>query len=637
MGLAESYYEFGLRPAEKAQWTGLIDFVRNRMADLGRDGNAAEIRSLWKKLEPVVWRYAAPKYPVYLAVSRCLARAGDVEAALQLYQRAEQIALQERNPYAQTDVACAGAEVFSLAGDWDGAARQAGTCFDLFSLRGKDPGPEMYRLMGSLEARKGELDHAVDYFRKSISIAERTRSSYAVKERAAFFRSAIRGSYWGLIECLARQAMQSPGREAFRTALEASELLRARQFGEMILDKEKDRHADSNPANPAEILEADEILLSYLQTDDNIVLLAFTRQWQTAHVLPYDKDQLRRLLLSISEDLASPYSSQSALDERLARLSRQLIGPVRATVGAQKRVIVLTDSLLDLLPFDLLTLSDETYRPLILDKIVSRAPSLKYLMQTRRKAAEKHRGGFFAVADPVYGEVPTVYHLSAEELRGLTPGTDYTVFFTPLPETSLEVTRIAEMFAGEPVTLLTRDRASESNLKAADLRSYGTLHFATHGILRDDLPIIDDPALALSREPGEDGFFTAAEASRLNLDAALTVLSACNTGRGEYVVGEGVMGLSRAFLLAGSRNVVMSLWSIPSEATTELMLRFYQHYRTGMDPPEALRMAKMEMMKTVPPELREPRAGGSKQQPEEIPDEYVTHPFFWAAFVSIGA
>jgi CHAT domain-containing protein len=262
---------------------------------------------------------------------------------------------------------------------------------------------------------------------------------------------------------------------------------------------------------------------------------------------------------------------------------------------------------------------------------------LKYLMQIRRKAVEKHRGGFFAVADPVYSGVPTVYHLSAEELRGLTPGTDYTVFFTPLPETSLEVTRIAEMFAGEPVALLTRDRASESNLKKADLKAYGTLHFATHGILRDDLPIIDDPALALSGESGEDGFFTAGEASRLHLDAALTVLSACNTGRGEYVVGEGVMGLSRAFLLAGSQNVVMSLWSIPSEATTELMLRFYQHYRAGMDPPEALRMAKVEMMKTIPPELREPQAERRQEQPVEIPDGYVTHPFFWAAFVSIGA
>ena len=123
----------------------------------------------------------------------------------------------------------------------------------------------------------------------------------------------------------------------------------------------------------------------------------------------------------------------------------------------------------------------------------------------------------------------------------------------------------------------------------------------------------------LADEPGEDGFLTASEVAQLALDADLTVLSACKTGTGEYYTGEGVTGLSRAFLVAGSRSVLVSLWEVESKATERLMVTFYRHLRAGVDAPEALRRAKLDM-------ITEAQRTDPKQ----------AHPFFWAPFILFG-
>ena len=128
----------------------------------------------------------------------------------------------------------------------------------------------------------------------------------------------------------------------------------------------------------------------------------------------------------------------------------------------------------------------------------------------------------------------------------------------------------------------------------------------------------------------------------LTLDAELTALSACKTGAGEYFTGEGVMGMSRAFLLAGSRSVLVSLWSVDSKATEELMVAFYRHLRSGTGGPEALRRAKLEMMERRRSERA--KADGKRglvmiDEPETGPQSEkgrALHPFYWAAFILVG-
>ena len=137
-----------------------------------------------------------------------------------------------------------------------------------------------------------------------------------------------------------------------------------------------------------------------------------------------------------------------------------------------------------------------------------------------------------------------------------------------------------------------------------------------------------------ANEEGEDGFLTASETQALKLDTELTVLSACKTGNGDMLTGEGVMGMSRAFLVAGSQSVLVSLWSVDSAATERLMVAFYRHLKAGLDAPQALRRAKLDMIEAARV------ANGSRRNPAGAAATPVAgselHPFFWAPFVLFG-
>ena len=159
--------------------------------------------------------------------------------------------------------------------------------------------------------------------------------------------------------------------------------------------------------------------------------------------------------------------------------------------------------------------------------------------------------------------------------------------------------------------------ANERDVKALDLGAYRYLHFATHGVLAGDVPYLNQPALVLSQTAdlgGEDGFLTMSEVLKLPLRADMVVLSACQTALGREVTGEGVVGLTRAFLYAGSRAAVVSLWPVDDASTAVFMARFYEHVRGGLTPARALARAKLDL-----------RA-----------DPRHAHPFHWAPFVFFG-
>jgi CHAT domain-containing protein len=156
-----------------------------------------------------------------------------------------------------------------------------------------------------------------------------------------------------------------------------------------------------------------------------------------------------------------------------------------------------------------------------------------------------------------------------------------------------------------------RSEAREEEAKGEEIGRYGYLHFSTHGILSPKLQ-----SIAFSQVPdsSEDGFLTLGEIMNLKYKARLIVLSACQTGLGWMELGEGVTGMTRAFMYAGSPAVVVSLWSVDDIGTRDLMVRFYEHMiGKGAAKDEALRAAKREMLKTR-----------------------FRHPFFWSAFVMYG-
>lgn len=159
--------------------------------------------------------------------------------------------------------------------------------------------------------------------------------------------------------------------------------------------------------------------------------------------------------------------------------------------------------------------------------------------------------------------------------------------------------------------------ASEANVEERDLKPYHVLHFATHGLLNARRPQFTGMVLSLvGNKDGRDGFLRTSEVFNLRLSSPLVVLSACETGLGKETRGEGVMGLTRAFMYAGAPVVVVSLWSVNDKATADLMADFYKNLlaKNGAKPAAALFATRQNM----------------------IAGRQYSAPFYWAPFVLVG-
>jgi CHAT domain-containing protein/Tfp pilus assembly protein PilF len=181
-----------------------------------------------------------------------------------------------------------------------------------------------------------------------------------------------------------------------------------------------------------------------------------------------------------------------------------------------------------------------------------------------------------------------------------------------LPGTEQEVNTIASLFSGSS-SIAKQSDANETLIKSGDLKKYNYLHFATHGIVDETNPELS--RIFLNSDDQEDGNLFAGEIYNLDLNANLTVLSACQTGLGKVSKGEGVIGLSRALIYAGSENLVVSFWSVADESTALLMTDFYKtHLQEKKNFRKALQQAKINM----------------------INEGKFSSPYYWAPFVMIG-
>jgi CHAT domain-containing protein len=190
----------------------------------------------------------------------------------------------------------------------------------------------------------------------------------------------------------------------------------------------------------------------------------------------------------------------------------------------------------------------------------------------------------------------------------------------PLPDAEKEVNSLGRLYGPGSSRVLIGEQAREAIVKT-DASKYEVLHFATHATLDDRNPLYS--RIVLSRtdaDVDEDGLLEAWEIMKLDLNAALTVLSACETARGRVAAGEGMIGISWALFVAGSPAAVVSQWKVDSARTSELMVEFHHNWlrkrgtnKVGLTKSEALRHAALKF-------LRGP----------------YNHPAYWAGFVLIG-
>ena len=180
----------------------------------------------------------------------------------------------------------------------------------------------------------------------------------------------------------------------------------------------------------------------------------------------------------------------------------------------------------------------------------------------------------------------------------------------PLPASEKEVNSIAKLYNFSS-SVFTKSNATESSFKKL-AGEFGVIHLATHAITNEDNPMFS--SIAFSMEESEDGFLEAREIIKMDLNADLVVLSACNTAFSKQLTGEGMLGLTRAFFTAGVPTIISSLWDVEDYATQLLMVEFHKRLKKGHRPARALQKAQIKL----------------------IQNQKYSNPIYWAPFVLIG-
>ncbi|MFN0123353.1 MAG: CHAT domain-containing tetratricopeptide repeat protein [Blastocatellia bacterium] len=408
------------------------------------------------------------------------------------------------------------------------------------------------------------------------------------------------------------------------------------------------------------LLDADSLLLEFATGDERSYLWTVTQDALSSYELPARR-QLETAARQVYELLTArakrvPGESATARATRIARadtqlsaaaaqLSGMLFSPIAGrlhTEWAGKRLIIVADGALQYVPFGMLPspkddggrITDEAenkrllqpssfiLHPLIADHEIITLPSASTLAVQRRELAGRVAAprALAVFADPVFsagdararrgagvrqtgvqtGDGLAASRIIDHESGKITSMIGGGLLIPRLPYTRLEADRILALVPRDKGFRATGYGASRAQALSADLAQYRYLHFATHGYLDSERPDLSALVLSMIDEKGrpQDGFLRTHEIYNMNLPAELVVLSACQTGLGREVRGEGLVGLTRGFMYAGAARVVVSLWNVNDRATAELMTRFYQRMlRHGQTPAAALRAAQVEMWK----------------------------------------
>jgi len=404
------------------------------------------------------------------------------------------------------------------------------------------------------------------------------------------------------------------------------------------------------------------ILLEYFLGNERSYLWAVTARAFAAYELPGRAQieerarEVYRLLtarqpaigLSFEERQAWVAEADRQYAERAASLSELLLGPVAAQL-AGNRLLVVADGALQYIPIEALPLprspkeklpisSDDgagDLAPLVLQHEVVSLPSASALASIRRATATSPRvsKGIFVLADPVFERddprVGSVRMLTdqtseaGEEQRGLrdilrsVTGSAEARGLPRLQATLQEAKEIVAVAPSGQGLMATGFDASRATAMNDELRQYQIVHFATHALINPEHPELSGIVLSLVDKQGnpENGFLQLHDIYNLRLSADLVTLSACSTGLGKEVSGEGLVGLTRGFMYAGAKGVLASLWKVDDRATAELMQRYYRELLVERKSPAgALRAAKVSLWR----------------------QKRWQAPFYWAAFVFQG-
>jgi CHAT domain-containing protein len=416
-------------------------------------------------------------------------------------------------------------------------------------------------------------------------------------------------------------------------------------FVSVLWEKHRDYAAARHP-RPVDLKDAsigkDEHVVTFdaLGEGVGIKLLKGNRVVKAVYV-PWNAEDLERDIRAFrkSFETVKLASFNVVLAEELYR---KLLAPVLEGVPQGTILTLIPDGVLALLPFEALVTGGSVKwkkaawgeYPSGLEYVGDRYPIVYYQSLTAltlaRGFAPRDLGNrMLVVADPVF-QMQDGRAAGAKGMKVAKEGQEFVVSLMNavqteeggrfrlqrLTETAQLATYLQKLYPDSTDLLMGLQASKDAflNKVGPNMPSYGRLVLATHGLASNTLPGMMEPALALSMVPeGTDGFLTMTEVMGLNAHADVVALTACQSGLGRLLPGEGVMSLGRAFQVAGAKTVVMSLWSVSEEGSVKLMEHFFTHLQAGVPKLEAWTRARSDL-----------RAQG------------YDHPFFWAPFIMVG-
>jgi CHAT domain-containing protein/Tfp pilus assembly protein PilF len=392
-----------------------------------------------------------------------------------------------------------------------------------------------------------------------------------------------------------------------------------------------------------QVLQSDELMLIYGVMENSTTLWVIGKNTFEMFDLPLSESKLTKKISDIRDWMGTGDKTRGfnvtdrkygeikvKLNQASHELYAQLIPEkVRNLLTKERTVYVIPTGPLYALPFEtLVTQVSKDFKEAhyLIENVpiayLSSASLLKILRDAQKRRQNTAKYPLLAFANPIYEatssstQLDIIDKLRDEAYRNLKNG------FAPLPETEDEAKEIAKLLKaptdtnalqlGEAASVPTVNKFNDKTR----LDDYQYVLFSTHGILPGEIDQIKQPALVLSY-PEKWGYLKMADVFGLKLNAKLVALSACNTGNGKNEKGEGVMGLTRAFMYAGTPAIAVTLWSVESFSAKTLNVGFFKELKNNEKPAAALRAIKLRMLR------------GDE-------GEKYKRPYYWAPFVVFG-
>lgn len=450
---------------------------------------------------------------------------------------------------------------------------------------------------------RGDFPRSIEYNEKGLTIIEELRNTLHSQEYKSTYLARERYAFEDVIHMLGDLHESDRDKGYDLLAFEYAQRCKSRSFLEQIKGSEQVKLKEVQGAG----LDKNCVILEYSLGDSSSTLWIITKDAYQMILLPARKileEQVETFRFAI---LNPDQDNKAFLQQSGYFLYKQLIQPAEAFLSKKSQLVILPDGILHYIPFEVLINREPIAGT---DKPYGK---LSYLGKSSTISYGQSASVYLSLI-----EDRSTSSSSGLEMKELVAFGDpiYEGAFKRLEYSGIEIENIAALFPEGSTKTFIREEATEENAKKEKMLSkYRHLHFATHGVMDEKNPEKSGLVLSQKNSSTKDGILRADEISDLELNADLVVLSACQTGIGKMIRGEGMIGLSRSFMYAGARSVAMSLWSVSDQSTSILMKRFYENLiLKGTSKAKALQLARISMIK----------------------DELYAHPFYWAPFILTG-